>query len=234
MRAGGYTRVDFDANLTVRVELEMFFCEGEEILDLLGCQIGGSAAAPVELNDGAILRDAAADALHLLLQHLEVWRGDAFVFLNDDVASAEETEAFAEGNVHIERNRCAGPLGFSVHAFEIGRAEGIIPDGRGWIAGIAWPGTIVFCEKFLADMELAAHLVQTWMCECHAESLLPHRHSRSRMLNQRALTGLDKELSVFDRCILQNAVAEVENVTVASQRTDGGQRHVTDCFGWSK
>src|SRR5229473_5974642 len=204
MRAGSYSGVDLDANLAVEIEVEMFLCEGEEILDLLGCQVGRSAAAPVELDYGAILGDTAADALHFLLEDVKIRRGDAFVFLNDDVASAEETEAFAEGNVHVERNGCAGALGFIVHAFEISGAEGIVPDrGRG-IAGITWPGAIVFCKKVLADTELAAHLLQAWMCEGHAECLLPHLSCGPSMLNQRALARLNKELSILDWRILQD------------------------------
>src|SRR5712692_4566662 len=162
MRAGSYSGVDLNANLAVEIEVEMFLCEGEEILDLLGCQVGRSAAAPVELDYGAILGDAAADTFHFLFQDVKIRRGDTFVFLNDDVASAEETEAFAEGNVHVEGNGCAGMLGFIVHALEISGAECVVPDRRRGIASVTRPGTIVFREKFFADMELAAHLLQTW------------------------------------------------------------------------
>src|SRR5258707_4015719 len=163
MRAGSYAGVDLDANLAVEIEVEMLLCEGEEVLDLLGCQVGRSAAAPVELDYGAILGDAAADAFHFLFQDVKIRRGDAFVFLNDDVARAKKTEAFAEGNVHVERNGCAGALGFIMHAFEISGTETIVPHrGRG-IAGIARAGAIVFGEEFFADMKLAAHLLQTWM-----------------------------------------------------------------------
>src|SRR5258707_123720 len=117
MRAGGYSGVNLDANLAVRIEAEMFFGEGEKIFDLFGCQVGGSATAPVELDNGTILRDATANALHFLLQDVKIRRGDAFVLLNDDVACAKETEAFAERNMHVERNGCAGTLSFFMHAF---------------------------------------------------------------------------------------------------------------------
>src|SRR4029077_7452738 len=110
-----------------------------------------------------ILRNAAADALHLLLQHVEIGRRDTLVLLNDYVAGAKEAETFAEGNVHVQRNWCACTLGFFVYALEIGRAEGIVPDRSSGIAGIAWPGAIVFCEKFFADMKLSLHLLQAWM-----------------------------------------------------------------------
>src|SRR5260221_132196 len=132
----------------------------EQIEDLFGCKVGRSAAAPVELDYGAILGDAAADAFHFLFQDVKIRRGDTFVFLDDDVAGAKKTEAFAKGNVHVERNGCAGALGFIVHTLEISGPEGIVPDRRRGIAGIARPGAIVFGEEFFADMKLAAHLLQ--------------------------------------------------------------------------
>src|SRR5207237_8641904 len=82
MCAGGDAGVDFDANLAVGVKMEMLFGEREQILDLLGRQIGWSAADPVEMQEGTRLGDAAADALHLLLQDVKIGRRDAFVFLN--------------------------------------------------------------------------------------------------------------------------------------------------------
>src|SRR6267154_1180659 len=104
MRAGRYAGVDLDANLAVEIEVEMFLCEGEEVLDLLGCQVGRSAAAPVELEYGAILGDAAADPFHFLFPDVTITSGHTFVFLHAAVAGAKKTEAFAKGNVHVERN----------------------------------------------------------------------------------------------------------------------------------
>src|SRR5260370_33407984 len=144
MRAGGYARVDLDANLAVEIEVEMFLCKGEEILDLLGCQVGWGAAAPVELDYGAILGDAAADAFHFLFQDVKIRRGDTFVFLDDDVAGAKKTEALAEGDVHVERDGCTGEFGFRVDLFEIGRAEELIPAGSPARTGIRRPRAVVF------------------------------------------------------------------------------------------
>src|SRR6266851_7003066 len=158
MLTGGYARVDLDAYLTVGVELEMLFRASEQVLDLCGCQVGWCAAAPMELDHGAILRDAAADALHLLLQHVKIRRSDVFVLLDDDVACAKEAETFTEGNVHVQRNGRPGTLGLFMHSFEIGGPESVVPDRCCGIACIARPRAIVFCEEFLADMELAAHL----------------------------------------------------------------------------
>src|SRR5882762_9324446 len=183
MRERGYSGVDLDADFTVGIELKMFLCEREEILDLLGREVGGCAAAPMELDYGAILRDATADALHFLLEHVKIGWGDTFVFLDDDVARAEEAEAFAEGNVHVEGDGGAGGFGLGVNFFEIGRAEAVVPNGGRGIAGVTRAGAIVLGEKFLANMKLASHLVQTWMCECHAKGLLPHLGCGPSVLN---------------------------------------------------
>src|SRR6266478_5947918 len=234
MLARGYTGVDFDPNLTVGVEMEMFFCECEEILDLLGCQVGGSAAAPMELDYGAILRDALADALQLLLENAEVGRRDVLVFLNDDVTRAKQAETFAEGNVHVQRNGGPGAVGLFVHPFEVSGAESVVPDRGGRITGIARPGTIVLCEEFLAYVELATHLLKAWMCECHARRLLPHLRSGSGLLKQRLLASFDKEPGILDRRMLQNAVAQVEDVAAASQGVDGGQSHIANFVGRSQ
>src|SRR5467141_4570472 len=111
MLAGGYARVDLYAYFTVGVEMKVLFGECEQILDLFGSQVRWRAAAPMELHHGAILRDAAADALHLPLQHVKIRRRDVLVPLDDDVARAKEAETFTEGSMHVERNGRPGPLG---------------------------------------------------------------------------------------------------------------------------
>src|SRR6266478_470833 len=192
MLAGGYARVDLYAYFTVGVEMETLFGECEQILNLFGCQVRRRAAAPMELDYGAILGDAVADAFHLSLQDVKIRWCDALVLLDNDVARAKEAEAFTKGNVHVQRNGCPGTVGLIVHPFEIGGSESIVPDRSGGIAGIARPRTIVLGEKFFADVEFAAHLLQGWMCECHAWRLLPHQRRRSCVVKQRLLARLDK------------------------------------------
>src|SRR2546429_4832001 len=173
MREGSYARVDFDANLAFSVEMEMLFGEREQILDLLGRQIGWSAAAPVELHDGASLGDAAADALRLLLQDFKIGRRDAFVFLNDDVAGAKEAQALAERDVHIERDGRPDTLGFFVHTFEIGGPQSVGPNRRRGRAGVARARTIVLCEGIFPDMKLAPHLSEAGKGGTHCSASLP-------------------------------------------------------------
>ncbi len=74
MIAAGDARIDFDADFGVGRESEVLAREAEEVFDLRGSEIGGSAAAPVELHDGTIPRDAAADVLDLALQYVQVGR----------------------------------------------------------------------------------------------------------------------------------------------------------------
>lgn len=172
MFARGHSRVNFYADFGVGVKMKVLFCETEEVFDLFWRQVCRRAAAPMELDYGTILRDATADALHFLFQNVKVRRSDGFVFLDDDIASAKKAKAFAERNVHVERDGRAGVLGLVVDAFEIGGTESVVPYRRGGIAGVARTGAVVFDEEFLADVKLAAHLLQAWMCECHVWLLI--------------------------------------------------------------
>lgn len=104
MSAARDTGIDFDADFGIRCESEVLASEAEKVFDLRGSQIGGSAATPVKLHDRTITGDAAADVLDLSLQYVQVGRRDALVFLDDDVAGAEEAEAFAKRDVHVERD----------------------------------------------------------------------------------------------------------------------------------
>ncbi len=212
MFASGDARVDFDADFGVGSESEVLAGETEEVFDLRGRQISGRAAAPMELHDGAIAGDAAADASHFAFQDFQVRRSDALVFLDDDVAGAEKAQAFAERNVHVERDGRFSALGFFVDFFEVGGAEGIVPDRRGGIAGVARAGTVVAGEKFLADAKLFAHALQAWIRDGHDKSPLTQTCRGFGFLKQGLLARFDKELGIFDGSVLQNSVAEIENV----------------------
>jgi len=71
--------------------------------------------------------------------------------------------------VHVERDRRFRAFRFSVHFYEIIRAESVIPNGRGGVAGVAGAGAIVFGEEFLSDAKLFAHFLQAWMSGSHRE-----------------------------------------------------------------
>src|SRR5580704_2753519 len=167
MFAAGDARVNFDADFSVGGEGEVIACEAEEVFDLWRSQVGGSATAPVELDYGAIFGDAAADAGDFALQDFEVGGRDALVFLDDDVAGAEEAEALAEGDVHVERDGGFGCLGLLMDFFQVGRAEGVVPDGGGGVTGGAGAGAVVAGEEFFADAKFFAHVLEGWICEPH-------------------------------------------------------------------
>ena len=83
-------------------------------------------------------------------------------FCDDHVAGAEEAEAFAEGDVHVERDRGLGGVGLGVDAFEIVGAEGVVPDGRGGVAGVAGAGAVVAGEEVFAYAKFFAHGLREW------------------------------------------------------------------------
>jgi len=167
MLAAGDAGIDFDADFSVGRESEMFAREAVQIFDLRRSEIGGSAAAPVELDDRAIFGDATADALRFALEDFEVRRCDALVFLDDDVACAEKAKALAKGKVHVEGDRGFGGICLFVDFFEVGGAEGVVPNRRGGVAGVAWAGAIVTGEEFFADAKLIAHVLESGFGEGH-------------------------------------------------------------------
>jgi hypothetical protein len=78
--------------------------------------------------------------------------------LDDDIAGTEEAETLAKRDVHVQGHGRFGALGFFVNFFEVSGAEGIIPDGRGGVAGVPRAGTVVAREKCLADVKLVGHV----------------------------------------------------------------------------
>src|SRR5712664_1570303 len=71
--AGSYSRINLDSNLGASSERKPGAHGRKQIFDLLGSQIGGSAATPMKLNDLSPLRNAATDAIQFLLQHSKIW-----------------------------------------------------------------------------------------------------------------------------------------------------------------
>ena len=89
----------------------------------------------------------------LPLENFDVRRRDAVILGDHNVAGAEQAEAFAEGKMHVKRNRSARRVGRRVELLEVVRAEIILPDrGRG-IAGVARSRPIVFFQKRFGDLE---------------------------------------------------------------------------------
>src|ERR1700680_1917781 len=224
------TRIDFDADFGVGREREVIPGEAEKVFDLRRSQIGGSAAAPVELHHGAVAGNAAADMFDLSLQYVQIWGRDALVFLDDDVAGAEEAETLAKRDVHVERDGGFGALGLFVDFFEVGRAEGVVPNGRGGVAGVTRAGTVIAREKLFADAKLFAHALQTWICERHDKGPLTPIRSGFGFLQQHLLAGFDKELSIFDWSVLENAMAKIQDVADSSKRRHGFLGYAANFF----
>jgi hypothetical protein len=106
----------------------------------------------------AVAGDVAAYVLEFAFQDVEVGGRDGFVFLDDDVAGAEEAEAFAEGDMHVEGDWGFGLVGFGVDSFEVVGAEGVVPDWGGGVAGVAGAWAVVAGEKGVAYAQFLAGL----------------------------------------------------------------------------
>jgi hypothetical protein len=115
----------------------------EQVFHLCRVEVGGRSAAPVELDDRALPGNALADVLDFPFQCFEIRDHNPLVFLNRNIARAEQAEVFAKRQMHVERNGSGGSLGASVIIFEIVRAEIFLPDRSGGIAGVARAGAIV-------------------------------------------------------------------------------------------
>ena len=74
VRAAGDARVDFDSDFGVGREGKSLARVAEEIFHLRGREIRRRAAAPVELDHGALFRDHAADVFDFAFQRGEVGR----------------------------------------------------------------------------------------------------------------------------------------------------------------
>jgi len=192
----------------------------------------------VELHNGARARDATTEVGEFLFEDAEIGRGDGVVLLNDDVAGAEEAQGFAEGKMHVEGDGRLSAVGFRVNGFEIGGAEGVVPDGRGGIAGVAGAGAVVAGEEVLGDAQLVFNVRQSWIREGHDQipcSDGSDGHGMpcpfSGFVWQSLLAGLDEELGVFHGRLRQDAMAEVEDVAGTGEGGDdflGGAAN----FGW--
>src|SRR5579859_613533 len=108
--------------------------------------------------------------------------------------------------------------------FEVGGAKGIVPDRRGGIAGVARAGTVVAREKLFADAKLFAHALQAWIRDRHDKSPLTRTRRGFGFLQQGLPASFDKELGMFDGSMLQNSVAEIQNVAGPAKRGHGCKR----------
>src|ERR1700722_739994 len=167
MLASSYPRVDFDADFRVGRKIKMLACEPKQILKLLWSQICRGTAAPMELHYRAIARDSSSHLFDFSLQNIEIRYRDAFVFLNNYVTRAKQTQAFAEGKMHVQRNGCLRPLRLGVDGFEIIRTERVIPDWRSGVAGVTRSRAIISAEKFFIDLQFLAHALEGWSSERH-------------------------------------------------------------------
>src|SRR5712692_1408824 len=169
--ARGHSRVDLDPHLRVRRKVKMLARGAKQIFNLLRSQIRRRPAAPVKLQHWPFFRNAAAHPLHFALQHVEIRRRHALVFLDDYVASAKQAQALAKRNVHVQRNGAARPFRLRVHLLQIIRAKRIVPHRRGRIARIPRPRPVVARQKFFAHAKLFRHMRQGWIRDTHCQLL---------------------------------------------------------------
>src|SRR3984885_7431647 len=150
----------------------------EKILHLRGSQIRGRSAAPVKLNHGAIFRNPLAHMFDLSFQGLEVGNRDFFIFLNGNIAGAEQTEALAKGDMHVKRKRRRFFFRARVKTLQIVGTEIFFPHRRGGIAGVTRAGPIIFLERGvgdLGDLEFVGRFHFDFRCRAPVAYAIPAR-----------------------------------------------------------
>src|SRR5262249_49691383 len=107
-------------------------------------------------------------AVNLFFQDCKVRKCGALVFLDDDVASAKQAQAFAEGKMHVKRNRCAAGVCGRMDLCEIGGGGSVGPDrgrrgggvGGGGAGGGGGGGGVGGSKYFLGAVRVGRGLVE--------------------------------------------------------------------------
>src|SRR5262249_24501433 len=102
--------------------------ERVEPLELRGPQMRRRPSAEMELADATAAPEGRRDRRDLPLDPVEVAPVARRIARDDDRAAAEETELAAEGDVDVERERLARPLGRAgERRAEVALAERVAP-----------------------------------------------------------------------------------------------------------
>ena len=107
-------RIHFYSNFRIRRELEALPGVQEQILELGRAHVRGGSTAPMKLNHRARAVEARSDLADFPLELLEIGMADPVLLADDHVAAAEEAQALAEREMHVQRKRArrAGVVGF--------------------------------------------------------------------------------------------------------------------------
>ena len=92
---------------------------------------------------------------------IEVVGGGAAPLGDDGVAATEPAAAFAEGQVHVERDRRLCGVSLGEKLIEVVRANVVLPDRGSGVAGVTRPGTVVAGQELLGDAKPVAIELQT-------------------------------------------------------------------------
>src|ERR1700687_3812048 len=149
----------------------------KQIFHLPRRKVCRGSTTPVKLHHRPFARNVARNMIHFAFQNFQIWRRNSLIFLNDHVGGAEQAQTFAEGKMHVQRNGSSRLVGISMHAFEMVRAERIVPHRCGRITGIARARLVVTSYKLLANRQLSSHFRKTWMDNCHSNTF--HKNLRN-------------------------------------------------------
>ncbi|MNH06467.1 hypothetical protein D3C79_658340 [compost metagenome] len=144
-------RIHLYADLALVREPEVFAQHGHQAAGLGFIQIGGRAAAPVQLGHQPVLEQRRL-GLDLLLEEIEVLIGLVLVTGDHLVAAAVVTKLVAERDVHVERQIARRILLGGVNEVRI--TEALVELQRGGIGGVTRTAVVVFFDQGLVPHNL--------------------------------------------------------------------------------
>ena len=97
-----FPRIDFDRDLRIGIELEVFAQQLHQTADLRFIQIRRRSAAPVQLAD-VKPGEQRCTMDDLLLQRVQILIGLVLLASNNLIATAEVTKLMAERDMYVER-----------------------------------------------------------------------------------------------------------------------------------
>ena len=159
-------RIHLDADLPLFGEMEVLPQHGHQSAGLGFIQIGGRAAAPVQLGHQPLLEQRGL-CLDLLLEVIEVLVSLVAVTGDHLVAAAVVAELVTEGDVHVKRQVARRILARGLDEVRI--TEALVELQRSGIGGITRAAVIIFFDQGLIPHNLFC------LHACFLLLLLAHR-----------------------------------------------------------
>ncbi len=172
-------RIDLNAEFGFVMDSELGADARRQFADVLWCQDGRRAAAPVDGPHHCIGCNMPGDGRHLGLENRQIARHRLIAFRVLGVAPAEPAQSVAVGNVKVQRQRIAGvnrpqpfPIGFAV--------DPLMKVRRRRIAGVARQRLCVLLDEGVLRLHRAVLAQKSGWAGARGRSRLPSETGSER------------------------------------------------------